>query len=65
MDDDRFRRYEEAVSRELKRMYGITWVDAGGEDELLKGVMMDGSTPEEFALWWGEKYDLTRVDWDW
>lgn len=65
MDEDVIRRYEEAVSREMKRLYGITWNDAGGEDELLVREMRDGTTPDEFALWWGEKYDLRRVDWDW
>lgn len=52
--------YTEEVSKEMERVYGITWADACGDKEPLEQALQDGVIPELFVEWWGEKYDLTR-----
>lgn len=58
--------YWDAVDRELRRHFAIDSWDAGIEPETIASAQEDDWTPQEFALWFGEKYDLTRLtkaDW--
>lgn len=50
--------YKAEVSREMLRVYGITWDDACGDDEPLIRSENDGDTPAEFVEWWGNRYNL-------
>lgn len=54
-------KYHDQVNVELKRLYGVTWEDLGEEsdDPRLAFAYDDKESPKEFALWYGEKYDLT------
>jgi hypothetical protein len=53
--------YEAAVSYAMKMTYGISWQDACGDVAPLHSALEDGSSPEEFVRWWGERYDLVPV----
>jgi len=50
--------YRYAVSKEMERVYGITWADASGDDDLLEKCRAS-IDPSDFVQWWGQKYDLT------
>lgn len=57
-----FEEFKQQVSDTYKRIYGITWDDACGDDEPLKGPHEHGDTPEEFVRWDGERHDLDTLE---
>ena len=54
--------YWTAVDVELKKFYCITTADAGIEPSELADAQDAGTTPEAYALWFGEKHALIRRD---
>ncbi len=48
--------YWNAVDAALKKRFGIDTEDAG-----IEGAQEENQTPEEFALWFGEKYVLKTL----
>lgn len=60
--DDGRTRFGAEVDRLFRRLYGIGWNDACGEEEPLDAAFADGETPKGFVYWWGAKYGLERVD---
>jgi hypothetical protein len=62
MTDDQepesFMDYWDAVDAMMMQLFGIDTGDAGIEPDLLEAVQEEGQTPEDFALWFGEKYGL-------
>lgn len=56
--------YWRAVDAALMRHFGIDTADAGIEAALIAEFQEAGDTPEDFAHWYGKKYDLTYID-DW
>jgi hypothetical protein len=56
-----FGEYWEAVDAALMKCFGIDTCDAGIEPDLLASCQEDCDTPDEFALWFGEKYGLTLM----
>lgn len=54
--------FRQQVDQEMLRLFGISWADACGDAEPLERAIDRGSSPREFALWWGDRYDLERVD---
>ncbi len=46
------------VDRALRELYFINTMDAGWDDEDVARYFAYGMQPKEFALWYGEKYDL-------
>ncbi len=64
MSDDEpqpFIDYWNAVDAAMKKLFGIDTGDAGISAELIASAQDEGDTPEDFALWWGEKYGLTLL----
>lgn len=57
--------YEEAVTIEMKKRYGITWEDACGDAEPLTAALRYGESPEEFVARWGDRYDLEEINRRW
>jgi hypothetical protein len=53
--------YWNAVNRQLMSLYGIDTWDAGIEPDMLAEAQEDGDSPKTFALWFGEKYGLTKL----
>ena len=51
--------YWDAVDAALKKHFGIDTGDAGIEPDLIASAQEECQTPEDFALWYGEKYGLT------
>ena len=53
-----------AVDAALLKFFGTDTADAGIEAELIASAQEEGQTPEDFARWYGEKYDLIyREEW--
>jgi hypothetical protein len=50
--------YWNEVDAAMTKLFGIDTGDAGIEPDLLAAVQEEGQTPEDFALWFGEKYGL-------
>jgi hypothetical protein len=65
MTDDQepesFMDYWNAVDAALMQRFGIDTSDAGIEPDVLAGAQEEGQTPEDFALWFGEKYGLKTL----
>lgn len=53
-----FMDYWEAVDEAMRRLLGIDTTDAGIEPELIAHAQEEGDSPDDFALWFGEKYGL-------
>jgi hypothetical protein len=51
--------YWDAVDAAMLKFFGIDTSDAGIEADRIAHAQEDGDTPEDFALWFGEKYCLT------
>ena len=51
--------YWDAVDAALLKFFGIDTGDAGIEPDRIASAQEEGDTPEDFALWFGEKYGLT------
>jgi hypothetical protein len=63
-EDTPFMHYWEAVDAALQKFFGIDTGDAGIDVELIARAQEQCQTPEDFARWYGDKYDLTYID-DW
>ncbi|PZR93746.1 MAG: hypothetical protein DLM68_00625 [Hyphomicrobiales bacterium] len=65
MTDDQepesFMDYWNAVDAALMKHFGIDTSDAGIEPDMLAGAQEENQTPEDFALWFGEKYGLKTL----
>ena len=65
MTDDQepesFMDYWNAVDAALKKHFCIDTADAGIEPDMLAAAQEENQTPEEFALWFGEKYGLNTL----
>jgi hypothetical protein len=53
-----FMDYWNEVDAVMMKLFGIDTGDAGIEPDRLAGAQEEGQTPEDFALWFGEKYGL-------
>jgi len=65
MTDDEptpFMDYWEAVDEAMRKFFGIDASDAGTEPDLIASALEECQTPEDFARWYGDKYDLTCID---
>ena len=51
--------YWNAVDAAMLKLFGI---DAGIDADAIASAQDEGSTPDEFARWWGDKYDLDYVN---
>lgn len=56
--------YWNAIDAALLKFFGIDTADAGIEADLIAAAQEEGQIPEDFARWYGEKYDLAYLD-DW
>lgn len=56
-----FMDYWDAVDEAMVKLFAIATTDAGIEAGLIAAAQEQGQTPEEFALWFGEKYGLKTV----
>jgi len=54
--------YWDAVDEAMLKFFGIDTRDAGIEPDLIASAQEECQTPEEFARWYGDKYDLTYID---
>jgi hypothetical protein len=53
--------YWNAVDAAMLKFFGIDTGDAGIEPDRIAAAQEEGDTPEDFALWFGEKYGLTLL----
>ena len=59
-------RWKLAVNRRLRKIYGITIVASGVDDEYLNVHWEMKQSPYDFVDWFGMKYDLDPVsDYGW
>src|SRR5580658_1026855 len=59
-----FIEYWEAVDAALMKFFAIDTEDAGIGADLIASAQEAGQTPEDFARWYDEKYDLScREEW--
>ena len=54
--------YWDQVDDALLKFFGIDTWDAGIEPDLIASAQDAGDTPEDFAKWFGVKYDLTHIE---
>jgi len=59
-----FMDYWEAIDAAMLKFFGIDTSDAGIEPDIVASAQEECQTPEDFARWYGEKYDLKYLD-DW
>jgi hypothetical protein len=59
-----FMDYWEAIDAALLKFFGIDTGDAGIDADLIASAQEECQTPEDFARWYGDKYELTYID-DW
>jgi hypothetical protein len=57
-----FMDYWEAVDAAMLKLFGIDTADAGIEPDLIASAQEECQTPEDFARWYGDKYDLIYLD---
>lgn len=50
--------YWDAVDAAMLKLFGIDTHDAGIEPDRIATAQDENTTPEDFALWFGEKYGL-------
>jgi hypothetical protein len=56
--------YWDTVDTAMLKFFGIDTSDAGIEPDRIAHAQEAGDTPEDFALWFGEKYGLTlKTEW--
>jgi hypothetical protein len=60
-DPQSFMEYWTEIDAALMKHFGIDTGDAGIEPDVLASAQEEGQTPEDFALWFGEKYGLTTL----
>jgi len=53
--------YWDAIDAAMKKLFGIDTFDASIGAACVSLAQDDGTTPEDFALWFGEKYGLTLM----
>jgi hypothetical protein len=53
--------YWDAVDAAMLKLFAIDTGDAGIEADLIASAQEEAWTPEDFALWFGEKYGLKTV----
>jgi hypothetical protein len=53
--------YWDAVDAAMLKFFDIDTGDAGIEPDLIAAAQEEGDTPEDFALWFGEKYGLKTI----
>jgi hypothetical protein len=53
--------YWDAVDAAMLKFFAIDTGDTGIEADLIASAQEEGRTPEDFALWFGEKYGLRTV----
>jgi hypothetical protein len=53
--------YWDAVDAAMQKLFGIDTFDAGIEADRIAAAQEEGDMPEDFALWFGEKYGLTLL----
>ncbi len=61
MQEQSFIEYCDLVDDAMIKYFGIDTTDAGVELDQLADAQDAAETPEQFALWFGEKYDLSRI----
>ena len=54
--------YWNAVDAAMLKFFGIDTSDAGIDADAIGSAQDEGSTPDDFARWWGDKYDLDYVN---
>lgn len=64
MTDQSFIEYWEAVDAAMLRFFGIDTSEAGIDEALIASAQEECQTPEDFARWYGTKYDLEFLN-DW
>ena len=58
--------YWDALDAAMLKLFGIDTWDAGIEADLIAAAQEQGDMPEDFALWFGEKYGLILIsEWGW
>ena len=57
-----FIKYWEAVDVAMLKFFGIDTGAAGIDADLIASAQEECQTPEDFARWYGDKYDLTYID---
>jgi hypothetical protein len=57
-----FIEYWKAVDAAMLKFFGIDTSDAGIDADLIASAQEECQTPEDFARWYGDKYDLTYLD---
>jgi hypothetical protein len=50
--------YWDAVDAAMVKLFGIDTFDAGIEADCIATAQDESTSPEDFALWFGEKYGL-------
>jgi hypothetical protein len=53
--------YWDALDAAMLKFFGIDTADAGIEADRIAQAQEGGDSPQDFALWFGEKYDLTLL----
>jgi len=53
--------YWDAVDAAMLKFFGIDTFDAGIEADRIASAQEEGDTPDDYALWFGEKYGLTLL----
>jgi hypothetical protein len=53
--------YWDAVDAAMRAQFGIDTIDAALEADTIAAAQEEGQTPEDFVLWFGEKYGLTPL----
>jgi hypothetical protein len=53
--------WKRVVDRRLHKIYCITLVDVGVDDEMLKSHWEMKQLADDFVDWFGEKYDLDPI----
>ena len=56
-----FIEYLDVFDAALFKFFGTDACDAGIEADLIAAAQEEGNTPEDFALWFGEKYGLILI----
>ena len=60
-EPESFMDYWNAVDAALMEHFGIDTGDAGIEPDQIAAAQEEAWTPEEFALWFGDKYGLKTL----
>ena len=60
-EPESFMDYWNAIDAALMKHFCIDTGDAGIELDEIAGAQEEGQTPEDFALWFGEKYGLKTL----